>query len=797
MALVGLVAVSHSQALAEAAVELSLQMLHGSPLPEIRIAAGTQDGQLGTDAIRVAAAIRSANQGAGVVVLMDLGSAVLSAEFALDLAGDVSAVLVEAPFVEGLLAATVRAAMGGTLEEVAGDARAALTPKRVALGVAADNTPSEDPHAAWTAEAEARATLPNPAGLHARPAALLVSEAGRFDAEVRLRCHDLEGSATSSIALATLNARQGDEVWIGARGPQASDVVAALVALVENGFGERGGTAASPVVVTGPQGVSPGRVVGIARVMAAPMTEPPAETPLKPRHLAAEKTRLATALKDVAADYERRADAAGTEAGQILRATAVLARDPELRGSAEALIDALGAGAATAIWGAANGIVDRLAATGGIIAERVTDITDIRDRVICHLLDRPMPGVPKSDKPFVLVAHDLAPAEAATLTGRHCLGIVTAGGGPTSHTSVLARSLGIPAVVGFADALGIPDGAEVLVDGSSGEVVVSPDESQRAGARTSPAPLEALGGPGSTRDGVPVPLLANVGSVAEAQAAARAGAEGIGLFRTEICFLNADVEPDPEQQFIIYRDALAQFSERRVVVRTLDAGSDKPMPFLTIPGEGNPALGVRGYRTAARRPGVLARQLEAMARASRESGAETWVMAPMISTPAEAAEFAGLARAAGLGPAGVMVEIPSAALQAEEILSEVDFVSIGTNDLAQYAMATDRQASGLGGLQDPWQPAVLRLLGMVGRAGRLAGKPVGVCGEAAADPALAAVLVGLGVTSLSMALRALEPVRRALARVTVEDCRRAAEAALASSGPAAAREEVFRVLEMR
>ncbi len=794
MALVGLVAVSHSQALAEAAVELSLQMLHGSPLPEIRIAAGTQDGQLGTDAIRVAAAIRSANQGAGVVVLMDLGSAVLSAEFALDLAGDVSAVLVEAPFVEGLLAATVRAAMGGTLEEVAGDARAALTPKRVALGVAADNTPSEDPHAAWTAEAEARATLPNPAGLHARPAALLVSEAGRFDAEVRLRCHDLEGSATSSIALATLNARQGDEVWIGARGPQASDVVAALVALVENGFGERGGTAASPVVVTGPQGVSPGRVVGIARVMAAPMTEPPAETPLKPRHLAAEKTRLATALKDVAADYERRADAAGTEAGQILRATAVLARDPELRGSAEALIDALGAGAATAIWGAANGIVDRLAATGGIIAERVTDITDIRDRVICHLLDRPMPGVPKSDKPFVLVAHDLAPAEAATLTGRHCLGIVTAGGGPTSHTSVLARSLGIPAVVGFADALGIPDGAEVLVDGSSGEVVVSPDESQRAGARTSPAPLEALGGPGSTRDGVPVPLLANVGSAADSQAAAAARAEGIGLFRTELSFFDAEAEPDPGQQFATYRDVLTPFAGREVVVRTLDAGSDKPMPFLTIPGEDNPALGIRGYRTTIHSPAVLARQLEAIARAAEASNAETWVMAPMISTPGEAAEFVSLARSAGLGRAGVMVETPSAALQAAEILAEVDFVSIGTNDLAQYTMATDRQAVGLGTLQDLWQPAVLRLLDLVGDAGRKAGKPVGVCGEAAADPEMAPVLVGLGVTSLSMSLRALEPVRRALSQVTLAECQRAARAAVAASGPEAARKAACSIL---
>ena len=169
-------------------------------------------------------------------------------------------------------------------------------------------------------------------------------------------------------------------------------------------------------------------------------------------------------------------------------------------------------------------------------------------------------------------------------------------------------------------------------------------------------------------------------------------------------------------------------------------------------------------------------------------------MAPMISTPAEAGEFAELARAAGLGPVGVMVEIPSAALQAEEILAEVDFVSIGTNDLAQYAMATDRQATGLGDLQDIWQPAVLRLLRMVGRAGRRTGKPIGVCGEAAADPALAAVLVGFGVTSLSMALRALEPVRRTLARVTVEDCRRAAEAALTSSGPAAARKEVSRIL---
>ena len=796
MALVGLVVVSHSRALAEAAVELSLQMVHGIR-PRIVIAAGTPDGRFGTDATQVAAAVRAADQGAGVVVLMDLGSAVLSAEFALDLVENTTAVLVPGPFVEGLLAATVRAATGGSLEEVADEARTALSPKLSALGEDTIEEPTEETgDLLWAADAEAWVTLPNAAGLHARPAALLVAEAGRFDAEVRLRCHGLEGRATSSIALATLNARQGDEVWIGGRGPQAADAVATLVSLLGTGFGESVGAPATTVITpAGPRGVSPGRVVGVARLMTAPLTDPPVEARPRTSQLRREKARLKTALAEVAADYEAQTGSSGDEATQIMRATATLARDPELLRSAQALIDALNVGAATAMWRTANDIVERLNAAGGLLAERTTDITDIRDRVICHLTGRPMPGLPESEEPFVLAAHDLAPSDTAALERERCLGIVTAGGGPTSHTSVLARSLGIPAVVGYADALAIPDGAEVLVDGTSGEVVVFPDSTQRAGARTSPCPLEPLSAPGATRDGMPVPLLANVGSVSEARAAARAGAEGVGLFRTEICFLDAAAEPDLERQFTAYRDVLAQFTGRRVVVRTLDAGSDKPMPFLTIPGEENPALGVRGYRTAAHSPGVLARQLEAIARAARASGTETWVMAPMISTPAEAAGFADLAHAAGLATTGVMVEIPSAALQAEEILTAVDFASIGTNDLAQYVMAADRQAPALGTLHDLWQPAVLRLLAMVGRAGRRTGKSVGVCGEAAADPTLAAVLVGFGVTSLSMALRALEPVRRALARVTVDDCRRAAGAALAATDPESARRAARSILD--
>lgn len=786
--LVGIVVVSHSRALAEAAVELSLQMVHGDR-PEIAVAAGTPDGGLGTDATAVATAITAADQGAGVLILTDLGSAIMSAEFAVELleGTGVATRLVAAPFVEGMVAAVVLAAGGATLDAVAAEATAALLPKEQALGFDADGRPTA-PEPEWLADAAAQVTVVNPAGLHARPVALLVAELGSFDAEVRLRCRGKESAGSSPIALATLAARQGDDVWVGATGPQAAEAVATAVALFEAGFGEleTPPEPAPSVAATGPQGVSAGRVVGVAHLMADPAEKPPARS-LKDREIPAERTRLAEALATVAADYEARAAEAGSEAAQILRATATLARDPELLSSAEALIDTTGVDSARAIWRAANTVAEQLRAAGGALAERATDVFDIRDRTISELTGRPLPGIPVDTQPFVLVARDLAPSDAATLSGDACLGIITAGGGPTSHTSILARSMGIPAVVGYAEALKIPDGTPVLVDGTTGEVVVNPSETQRWGARTAPIPLEPLSAPGATRDGVSVPLLANVGAADDARAAAAAGAEGIGLFRTEICFLDAETEPSVAEQSVIYRDALAPFAGRRVVVRTLDAGSDKPMPFLGFPGEENPALGVRGFRTAAHAPAVLTRQLTAIAQAAETSDAETWVMVPMISTPAEAAEFVKLAHEAGLSRVGVMVETPSAALQAGEILEAVDFISVGTNDLIQYAMAADRQATALGALQDPWQPAVLRLLERVGRAGRDVGKPVGVCGEAAADPALAPVLVGMGVTSLSMGIRALEPVRRRLAEVTAVDCRKAAEAAVAAPEPEVAR----------
>jgi phosphotransferase system enzyme I (PtsI) len=337
----------------------------------------------------------------------------------------------------------------------------------------------------------------------------------------------------------------------------------------------------------------------------------------------------------------------------------------------------------------------------------------------------------------------------------------------------------------------------VLLDGTRGEVHLDPvgdlvasvrDREERAARRRAESR-----GPGRTADGVGVKLLVNVGTVDEAVTAAGEDVEGIGLFRTEFLFLGRTEEPTPEEQVDGYAKVLTAFGERRVVFRTLDAGSDKPVPFLGLADEENPALGVRGLRTAATRLDVLERQLAALAEAASRTGTDPWVMAPMVSTPAEAEAFASLARGAGLHHVGVMVEVPSAALRAAQVVGSVDFASIGTNDLAQYALAADRQLGEVAALLDPWQPALLDLVALT--CAGAGDRPVGVCGEAAADPHLAVVLVGLGVRSLSMAPRAVPAVRSTLAETDLSLCQRAAEAARAAVDPASARAAVAELLD--
>jgi multiphosphoryl transfer protein len=800
--MVGIVVVSHSADLARAAVGLALQMVNGAA-PRIEIAAGTSDDRLGTDAARVAEAIDAADDGEGVVVIMDLGSAVLSAELALELLPrpSIQIRLVPAAFVEGVFAAVISAAAGADLDAVARDAEEAVQAKAAQLGPTQPASDIVVPVITRPAVV-AEATVVNQDGIHARPAALIVEALASLDAQVTVAT-DSSGpvSARSPTGLMSLGARAGDVVRIEAEGAGAAAAVDRVVALVRDGFGELAGLRRfsrqglerpnqleEPSMR--PMGVSPGRVVGPALRMPEPVTEPdPARlVPEGERPMAVE--RLTTAAANVADQLRSRVTTAGT-VGELLEATAAMATDPELIADATARIRDRGLTPERAVWEAVEEAADSIRAAGPRQALRVSDLYDVRNRIVSSLTGQLAHGVPDPGHPFVLLAVDLAPADAAGLDGARCLAIVTEEGGPTSHTAIIARSLGIPAIVAAPGVTAIPDGTLLLVDGSTGELIKEPTSDQEATAETMRQQhREGLSGPGATADGHRVALLANIAHEGDVTAALEYGAEGVGLYRTELYFLGRTEAPSVAEQVSAYRAVLSRFRGRRVVVRTLDAGADKELPFLGHSEEPNAALGVRGFRTAAFHPKVLHDQLTAIQEAADAAAAEVWVMAPMISTVEEVRSFAKSAREAGLPIIGVMIETPAAVLQATEILAVVDFVSIGTNDLAQYTFAADRHSASLASLNDPWQPALLRMIDMVGRAGAASGKPVGVCGEAAADPLLALVLTGLGMSSLSMAPVALAEVGRSLAAVTLEVCQRAARAARDSGSAAAAREAV-------
>lgn len=798
---VGIVLVSHSAALAAAARELALELVAGAE-PPIALAAGRADGATGTNATRVAAAISEASQGVGVVVLTDLGSAVLAADMALELLGGrIDARVVAAPFIEGLLAAVVRASAGDDVDTVVREAIAALEPKRalVAVSEAASQPPAAAPAPVTPAQPEVATvvTVRNEGGLHARPAAELAALSATFASDITLTVAGRPPApARSMLSISMLAAGPGTVIRITATGDDAGAAVDALVALIESGFGEAlvgvDGPAASVVDPhrahdAGALGVSAGRVVGPVAVLVHRISEPSATAVLAPPARRAAARIVVDAMTATAAAYRRRAEKVEGNRREVLVATAAIAEDPLLIEVATTAVRERGLTPERAVWEAIGRAVDEYLAVGGELADRVTDLIDVRDRVIAALTGTEPPGLPERDTPYVLVADDLAPADTVMLDPTRCLALVTEQGGPTSHTAIIARELGLPAVVGVVGATAIADGTLVLVDGETGEVIVQPGVAEQATA-TGVITTAPFAGPGQTSDGHRVLLSANVGAPREIARAVERGAEGAGLFRTEFCFLDRADEPSIDEQVEAYREVFAAFAHQRVVVRTLDAGSDKPLPFLTPIVEPNPVLGLRGVRTAIRDPGVLDRQLQAIADAAALEHAEVAVMAPMIATLAETREFAARARAAGISSVGIMLETPAAAITATELCGEVDFISVGTNDLSQYTMAADRMSAALAPLADPWQPALLRMIRLVGESAAATGTPMGLCGEAAADPDFAAVLVGLGATSLSMAARAIPTVGARLADVTLGQCRAAAAAACAASDPRAARE---------
>jgi phosphotransferase system enzyme I (PtsI) len=538
-------------------------------------------------------------------------------------------------------------------------------------------------------------------------------------------------------------------------------------------------------------GVSPGLAAGPVARMGPPPSLP------APRPVADPDKEVAVAvraLETVESGLRERARAATGEARDILDAQAMIAADPTLRQDIGVRIQG-GADAAHALRETFDRHREILAGLGGHLAERAADLDDLANRAIAAALGLPMPGVPSPGHPFILVAGDLAPADTAALDPSSVLALVTERGGPTSHTAILARSLGLPAVVGCGGALDLQDGVAATVDGTTGEVRAGADEQEvaevRARAAVERSRLEEGRGPGLTSDGHAVDLMVNIGSAADLAGVDLSDVAGVGLFRTEFLFLDRHDAPGLEEQVAAYAEAFRLFERGTIVVRTLDAGADKPLPFLGLPEEPNPALGVRGLRVARDRPEVLDTQLQAIALAAAETAADVWVMAPMVSTAPEAAGFAARARGFGLSTAGVMIEVPAAALRAGRFLDVVDFLSIGTNDLSQYTLAADRQTGDLADLLDPWQPALLQLIAGCAEAGKDSGRSVGVCGEAAADPLLAPVLAGLGITKLSMSPRGLPAVRASLAAHSLADCQRLAGRALDAGDAAEARAAVL------
>ena len=537
------------------------------------------------------------------------------------------------------------------------------------------------------------------------------------------------------------------------------------------------------------KGVGIGRGVAVGPVirMAAALPEPSDAPRADSVSAESEIERVTKSLALVNADLNRRAEEAANgdegakQAAPILQAIAMFASDPALAQSINTLIEQ-GKTAERAVLERFGAVEEMFKAIGGYQGERAADLHDVGQRVIADLMGVPAPGVPVSDTPFVLVAEDLSPADTAGLDLDKTLAIVTSQGGPTSHTAILARARGIVAVVSAAGADDLKNGETVIVNAAESTITTEPSDEQVAAAEAAKAKAakakELRGKPGATKDGYHIPLLANVGKPSDGKTALEYGAEGVGLFRSEFLFIGNAEPPSVEEQTKAYAELLAQFPGKKVVIRMLDAGADKPLPFLTPEDEPNPALGLRGLRTLRTHMNVLEGQLKALAAADAQTDADLWVMAPMVADAHEAAYFVKLGKSFGLKKVGVMAEVPSIALMADQVAKVADFVAIGTNDLTQYTLAADRTLGSVANYQTAWHPAVLRAIKLIADAGNANGMPVGVCGEAAADPDLAVVLTGIGVNSLSMTPVALDDVRAELAGVTLEEAQEKAAKAL-------------------
>ncbi|WP_375505204.1 phosphoenolpyruvate--protein phosphotransferase [uncultured Nostoc sp.] len=805
--MIGIVIVSHSKQLALGVRELAAQMVQGQV--SIAVAAGIEDpdNPLGTDAIQVYEAIASVFSADGVLVLMDLGSALLSAEMAIEFFSEAQqqkVYLCEAPLVEGAIAAVVAAASGRDIHQVMAEARGALLAKATQLGVVSNSLSLVTPTTTnvKSPTREIRLIVSNRLGLHARPAAQFVATAARFQSQILVQnltrnTELVRGDSINQVT--TLGVRQGHELLITATGSDADEALAALQALFANNFGEDNVALNSPPAFH--HEVTPaihGELSGIAAsagVAIAPVvhyqsthisiTEYHVDDP----DIEWQRVQAAihTAKQEIQAVFSQASLQIGDAEAAIFDAQLLFLEDPVLLEAAKERIFEHHINAEAA-WQA---VVDEVATSyrtleDSYLQERVDDVVDVGQRVL-RLLGGNAPANLHLEEPAILVATDLTPSDTARLDPTKVLGICTTSGSATSHSAIIARTLGIPAVLGVdAQVLHLADGTLMALDGESGKAWVEPEShildllaaKQEAWQTAQQEARATAHQPAITRNGRQVNVFANIGSISDVQVAVASGAEGVGLLRTEFLYLDRTSAPTEEEQLEVYQAIAQVLDNRPLIIRTLDVGGDKPLPYLRVGfSEANPFLGWRGIRFCLDHLDLFKTQLRAILRAS--VGHQIKIMLPMIASVTEVraakvilgevqAELnqAGISFDAAM-KVGIMVEVPSAVAIADQLAAEVDFFSIGTNDLSQYVMASDRTNPRVANLVDALHPAVLRMVQQTIQAAHAAGISVGLCGELAADTLATPILLGLGLDELSVNPQSIPGVKQAIARFCI------------------------------
>ncbi len=825
--MVSIIIVTHSEKLALGVAELANQMTGEQPVPVIP-AGGTDDGRVGTSFEKVERALEQAlDEGDSALILVDLGSAVMVTQMAIESLPEEMQQrirMTNAPLTEGAIAAVVAAAGGDALDDVQRAAEQALATPKIPEAAPIETAVAPRAEEPGAEEKSVGLVVPNPTGLHARPAARFVRTAMRFDADIAVQNVSQgrpRANAKSMMEVAnTGTARQGEQIRITAEGDDADEALRALQTLVESGFGEmnaeeEGSARESPAAPPEPDAESPApaedpdKLQGIAAsegfVVAPAFLYRPPKLDVERRTVSdipGEITRLQDALRQAReqlSELQQEVAQRDAEVAEIFEFQRMMLEDPALVDAIEEEIRDASSNAEAAVELAVDQWVRRFE-TGDdtVMRLRAADVRDAGNRVLRALLgrveERPLSTLPE---PAIVVAEELTPSDTAQMDRERVLGLCTAGGGATSHVAILARMWNLPAVVGLGErVLRIEDGTLLAVDGGAGVVQVDPPPEvieafdaqrerrearlERALARTEEAAI--------TRDGHQVEVVANIGDIASAQEALEFGAEGVGLLRTEFLYIDRATIPDEEEQYEAYRAIADVMEDRPLIIRTLDIGGDKPLPYLDLQPEMNPFLGVRAIRLALRRPDLFRPQLRAILRAS--VGHNVKVMFPLITTYHEVIQAKDALEKARQDldqegvpytediEVGIMVETPAAALVADKIAPLVDFFSIGSNDLTQYTLACDRGNEQLGDLFQALDPAVLRLIRHLIDAAHAAGKWAGLCGELAGRRRAIPLLLGLGLDEFSMTPRAIPEAKQIIRSLTMNEAQEVAEHAL-------------------